>query len=210
MDVVGVVVVFGGGGVVLFGSNFVVYSSTSQDMGFAKPIPFKRGHIVSQRSFSLCGTPDYVSPELVLGKGHDHTVDYWAYGVYVYELMVGRTPFFHDDQNQVFKMICNSSKHLSFPRKLDSTTREFVSALLAGDPNVRLGGTSTGSQGIMDHEWFTWDERFNFEELRKKSYTAPFVPQVKGDSDVSNFDEYPPENKVQKYNDPGDGAFDEF
>jgi cGMP-dependent protein kinase len=81
------------------------------DMGFAKPIPFKRGKIVSQRSFSLCGTPDYVSPELVLGKGHDHTVDYWAYGVYVYELMVGRTPFFHDDQNQVFKMICNSCKY---------------------------------------------------------------------------------------------------
>ena len=234
------------------------------DMGFAKPIPFKRGHIVSQRSFSLCGTPDYVSPELVLGKGHDHTVDYWAYGVYVYELMVGRTPFFHDDQNQVFKMICNSgefsyfdvffflffcvflctanffvpdfcifffffffflsqfflfflspihsltAKHLTFPRKLDSTTREFVSALLAGDPNVRLGGAHTGSQGIMEHEWFTWDERFEFAELRKRSYTAPFVPQVKGDSDVSNFDEYPAENKVQRYNDPGDGAFDEF
>ena len=84
------------------------------DMGFAKPIPFKRGHIVSQRSFSLCGTPDYVSPELVLGKGHDHTVDYWAYGVYVYELMVGRTPFFHDDQNQVFKMICNSGEFSYF------------------------------------------------------------------------------------------------
>ena len=83
-------------------------------MGFAKPIPFKRGHIVSQRSFSLCGTPDYVSPELVLGKGHDHTVDYWAYGVYVYELMVGRTPFFHDDQNQVFKMICNSGEFSYF------------------------------------------------------------------------------------------------
>ena len=109
----------GGGGVwwCCSGSNFVVCFVLyfvafvhSQDMGFAKPIPFKRGHIVSQRSFSLCGTPDYVSPELVLGKGHDHTVDYWAYGVYVYELMVGRTPFFHDDQNQVFKMICNASE----------------------------------------------------------------------------------------------------
>ena len=93
---------------------------------------------------------------------------------------------------------------------MDSTTREFVSALLAGDPNVRLGGAHTGSQGIMEHEWFTWDERFEFAELRKRSYTAPFVPQVKGDSDVSNFDEYPAENKVQRYNDPGDGAFDEF
>jgi serine/threonine protein kinase/CRP-like cAMP-binding protein len=180
------------------------------DMGFAKPIPFKRGHIVSQRSFSLCGTPDYVSPELVLGKGHDHTVDYWAYGVYVYELMVGRTPFFDDDQTKVFQMICNSTKHLNYPRKLDSTTREFVSALLTANPNMRLGGTAAGSEGILQHEWFTWDDRFTWDDLRSKKYTAPFIPQVKGDSDVSNFDEYPAGHKVQKYSDPGDNLFEEF
>ena len=62
----------------------------------------------------------------------------------------------------------------------------------------------------MEHEWFTWDDRFTFADLRKRTYTAPFVPVIKNDHDVSNFDEYPPDHKVQKYSDPGDGAFEEF
>ena len=58
------------------------------DFGFAKRIPFYKGNVLSQRSFTLCGTPEYLSPELVLSKGHNKSVDYWALGCLVYELLV--------------------------------------------------------------------------------------------------------------------------
>merc|ERR1711988_291142 len=104
-------------------------------------------------------------------------------------------------------MICNATKHLTFPRKLDSTTRDFITQLLTINPALRLGGGADGANAIKEHEWFTWDGRFTFDDLCARTYTAPFVPVVKNSFDVSNFDEYPPTNKVNVYKDPGDGAF---
>jgi serine/threonine protein kinase len=69
------------------------------DFGFAKRIPFEKSGALQTKSFTLCGTPEYLSPELVLSRGHDKSVDYWALGCLVYELLVGRTPF--QDDNQV-------------------------------------------------------------------------------------------------------------
>jgi cGMP-dependent protein kinase len=63
------------------------------DFGFAKRIPFYKGNVLSQRSFTLCGTPEYLSPELVLSKGHNKSVDYWALGCLVYELLVSKQAY---------------------------------------------------------------------------------------------------------------------
>lgn len=67
------------------------------DFGFAKAIPFTKNGRPQAKSFTLCGTPEYLSPELVLSKGHDKSADYWALGCLVFELLVGRTPFAHDN-----------------------------------------------------------------------------------------------------------------
>lgn len=182
------------------------------DMGFAKPIPYRSGEKVHDRSFSLCGTPEYVSPELVFGKGHDQAVDYWAFGVFVYELMTGKTPFVDNDTSQVFKMICNSKKYLKFPGPLDQTTRELVEALLEPVPALRLGMLSGRTADVMEHEWFVFDDEFSFDELRSKSFEAPFVPPISGPNDVSNFDDFGSVSgsKVRPYKDKGKGDFAEF
>ena len=86
------------------------------DFGFAKRIPFYKGNVLSQRSFTLCGTPEYLSPELVLSKGHNKSVDYWALGCLIYELLVGTTPFQDQQQPKIFEKVPVAAPPLlSFP-----------------------------------------------------------------------------------------------
>lgn len=85
------------------------------DFGFAKRIPFKKDTTLQTKSFTLCGTPDYLAPELVLSRGHDKAVDYWALGCFLYELLCGKTPFTDPRQAEIFKKAIRSERFLSFP-----------------------------------------------------------------------------------------------
>ena len=51
---------------------------------------------------SFCGTPEYISPEMITGSGHDHTHDWWALGILIYEMIVGIPPFYHKNKNQMY------------------------------------------------------------------------------------------------------------
>ncbi len=79
------------------------------DFGFAKKL--KRG----QKTQTLCGTPEYLAPELVLSRGHNSAVDHWALGILIYELLCGCTPFVDPDQSRIFVKIVNSHRVLTFP-----------------------------------------------------------------------------------------------
>ena len=168
------------------------------DFGFAKHIPFKKGDVMHAKSFTLCGTPEYLSPELVLSKGHDKSVDYWALGCLVYELMVGRTPFQDDHQPEIFRKIIHSERCLVFPRGFDSRCADLVRRLLAQNPAFRLGNLMGGVEDIKTHPWFS-EAGFEWDKLLDLSLQAPYVPVISNPLDTSNFDEYSEDNYVQRY-----------
>ncbi|KAG5187649.1 putative cGMP-dependent protein kinase [Tribonema minus] len=156
------------------------------DFGFAKRIPFKKGATLQTKSFTLCGTPDYLAPELVLSRGHDKSVDYWALGCFIYELLVGRTPFTDPRQAEIFKKAIRSDRFLSFPIGFDRDAEDLVRKLLTPSPAFRLGNLNNGVRDILEHPWFT-KNNFNWDDLFNKKMEPPYRPAVSNAQDTSHF-----------------------
>ncbi|CAM9656305.1 unnamed protein product [Pylaiella littoralis] len=147
------------------------------DFGFAKRIPFKKDDILQNKSFTLCGTPDYLAPELVLSRGHDKAVDYWALGCFLYELLCGKTPFTDPRQAEIFKKAIRSERFLVFPQGFPDRAQDLIRRLLTPNATYRLGNLSGGIQDIMAHPMFN-EVGFDWRELYNKRMAPPHKPKV--------------------------------
>lgn len=168
------------------------------DFGFAKYIPFEKRGKTHNKSYTLCGTPEYLSPELVLSKGHDKSADYWALGCLIFELLFGRTPFAHDNHQEVFKRILQSPRFLIFPDTVNPSVVDLISKLLAPNPDMRYGNLEGGVDDIKEHPWYS-SVKFEWARLDRRGYKAPFVPDIRNPLDTSNFDPYPDDEDIQPY-----------
>jgi serine/threonine protein kinase len=147
------------------------------DFGFAKRVAFK--------TYTLCGTPEYIAPEVLLNKGHGKGVDWWTLGILLYEMLAGQPPFEDDDPMEIYQKILGGK--IAFPRHMDRQAKNLVKKLLSSDLTKRFGCLKGGSADIKAHKWFIG---FDFNALLKRRLTAPVIPAVKDDRDTSIFDTY--------------------
>ncbi|XP_055518352.1 cGMP-dependent protein kinase 1-like isoform X1 [Leucoraja erinacea] len=139
------------------------------DFGFAKKIGF------GKKTWTFCGTPEYVAPEIILNKGHDSSADYWSLGILVYELLTGSPPFSGSDPMQTYNIILRGIDMIEFPKKITKNAGTLIKKLCRDNPSERLGNQKNGVKDIQKHKWF---EGFNFDGLRKGTLTPPILQSV--------------------------------
>lgn len=164
------------------------------DAGLAKVIPYTSvvdgEEILQDRTYTLCGTIEYLAPEFFAGHGYNHAVDYWALGCLIYEMAVGRTPFttVSGDKNysNIIKHIWNTRY---VPIRLPETFRHqthldgvkpnaavaLTRGLLRANPSERLGNLASGAKELIEHAYF---EGIDWEKLLKKEIELPWVPPL--------------------------------
>ncbi|XP_039272906.2 cGMP-dependent protein kinase 1-like isoform X1 [Styela clava] len=156
------------------------------DFGFAKKIGFSR------KTWTFCGTPEYVAPEIILNKGHDLSADYWSLGILMFELLTGSPPFSGHDPMKTYNHILKGIDMIEFPKKISRTAQGLIKKLCRDNPAERLGNQRNGIKDIQKHKWF---DGFNWEGLKKCTVTPPIIPKLNGPSDTSNFDKFPEEEE---------------
>mmetsp|Transcript_132696 Transcript_132696/g.197655 ORF Transcript_132696/g.197655 Transcript_132696/m.197655 type:complete len:147 (+) Transcript_132696:185-625(+) len=132
---------------------------------------------------SVCGTPEYLAPEILFKMGHGKAVDWWTLGAIIYEMLTGLPPFYTTNREELFERIKFGS--LKYPTNLSANARNILECLFQKNPEKRLGSGPGGAREIKEHPWFSG---VNFELILNMGIKAPFVPVVKSDIDVSNFD----------------------
>lgn len=150
------------------------------DMGFAK--------IVETQTYTLCGTPLYLAPEVVLSQGHNIAADHWSWGVLIYEMIAGYTPFFTQgiDQITLFRFIVKGE--YSFPARIFSDhSKSLIQNILVRNPGKRLGSQAAGIRDLFDDPWFS---SIDFSALRRKEIEAPWKPAIQDPLDRSSFDNW--------------------
>lgn len=153
------------------------------DDGYLKLIDYGFAKEVKKRTYTICGTPEYIAPEILLNKGHGKPVDWWTFGILIYEMHAGHAPFVDDDPMNIYKKIVNTKPR--YPDGFDSNLKSLVKHLLRRDLSKRFGNLVGGIADIKEHRFF---KDVDFNKLLAKSIKAPFQPTIPAVKSVeSNF-----------------------
>ncbi|XP_013792899.1 protein kinase C, brain isozyme-like, partial [Limulus polyphemus] len=133
----------------------------------------KEGILNNQTTRTFCGTPDYIAPEIILYEPYNTSVDWWAYGVLLYEMLVGQPPFDGEDEEELFASIID--QNVSYPKFLSKEAKDVCKGFLTKTPFKRLGCGPTGEEDVRNHPFF---RRIDWQKIEDQEVQPPFKPKI--------------------------------
>ncbi|KAJ8589626.1 kinase-like protein [Rhizopogon salebrosus TDB-379] len=167
------------------------------DFGFSK-------HCTSV-TWTLCGTPDYLAPEIIGQQRYNKSVDWYALGVLIFEMLSGLPPYHQPDHNPVvlYEKITRGPSFIRWP-PFQSNATDLILKLMEGEPSKRYGNMRNGTDDVFTHPWF---REVDWNKLSNREIIAPYLPKITGDGDASAFEIYPEDNVASLYGLPAQDAW---
>uniref|UniRef100_A0A0N4ZS67 Protein kinase domain-containing protein n=1 Tax=Parastrongyloides trichosuri TaxID=131310 RepID=A0A0N4ZS67_PARTI len=147
------------------------------DFGFAKRI--------LDKSYTTCGTTEYLAPEIIEHVGHNMSVDWWALGILIFEMMSGDPPFPGENVKEFYEHIKGYEVMVFPPKIFSANAKNIISKLLIKNPKERLGCGKNDAKDIKNHPWFS---TYDWDLLLQKGIPPPVIPTLY--PVAGNFDSY--------------------
>jgi len=146
----------------------------------------KEGIKKGEKTSTFCGTPNYISPELLRNEEYDFSVDWWALGVLLYEMLAGKSPFVTQDSSEEALFQTILEKTIRIPRTLSVRAQNILKVFLKKNPAERLGcDPEKGFNEIKQHDFF---RGIDWEQLERRQVKPPYTPPTESDRDLAHFD----------------------